>query len=65
MLLDYLHLMRDGSEPPPLGPKLARVFANPEDALTRHINTMEVERVPVTTAQKTTGGLFGDKRMGP
>jgi hypothetical protein len=65
VLLDYLRLMRDGSEPPPLGPKLAFVFKNPEGALARHINAMEVERVPTTTAQKTTGGLFGDKRMGP
>jgi Protein of unknown function (DUF1570) len=64
VLIDYLRLMRDGREPPPLGPRLAAVMKNPEESLTRHVLALETDwNNPPATVQRT-GGLLGDKRTG-
>ncbi len=42
VLIDYLHQLRDVSEPPPLGPRLATVFLRPEEALEQHLEGLEI-----------------------
>ncbi len=44
MLFDYLRILRDNVEPPPLGPKLAAVYKKPEEALMRHINGLDLDQ---------------------
>jgi len=45
VLLDYLRQLRDANEAPPLRPRLATVFKNPEEALAQHLAGLEVERL--------------------
>lgn len=43
VLLSYLQQLRGSKAPGPLGPKLARVFPDPEDALRKHLAKLEAE----------------------